>query len=93
MNYAELRHILDENREARVSFVLPDGSSVPQHFHVTEVGYVRKDFFDCGGVRRIEDEQTFRRRLEKLAQNIVLGRAGQTACRAVLHGVRVFQDR
>ena len=55
MNYTELQHILDENREARVSFVLPDGSSVPQHFHVTEVGYVRKDFFDCGGVRRIEE--------------------------------------
>jgi hypothetical protein len=31
---------------------LPDGSAVPAHFHVTEVGRVRKDFIDCGGTVR-----------------------------------------
>jgi hypothetical protein len=29
-------------------FVLPDGTRVPPHFHVTEVGQVDKYFVDCG---------------------------------------------
>ncbi len=37
-----------------VNFKLPDGSSVPQHFHVTEVGLVTRHFIDCGGVERKE---------------------------------------
>ncbi len=37
-----------------VNFKLPDGSYVPQHFHVTEVGLVTKHFIDCGGVERKE---------------------------------------
>ncbi|MDF1824798.1 MAG: DUF6428 family protein [Verrucomicrobiales bacterium] len=32
--------------------ILPDGKAVPSHFHVTEVGRVRKDFIDCGGTVR-----------------------------------------
>jgi Family of unknown function (DUF6428) len=31
-------------------FVLPDGSYVPPHAHLTEVGHVQKNFIDCGGV-------------------------------------------
>jgi len=42
-----------------LSFVLPDGSFVPAHFHVTEVGKVTKDFIDCGGKRRTEEEASF----------------------------------
>ena len=26
---------------------------MPQHFHVTEIGGVRKDFIDCGGTQRV----------------------------------------
>lgn len=37
-----------------INFRLPDGSYVPQHFHVTEVGLVTKNFIDCGGVERQE---------------------------------------
>ncbi len=37
-----------------IAFELPDGSLVPNHFHVTEVGKISKDFIDCGGVRRQE---------------------------------------
>jgi len=37
-----------------VNFKLPDGSNVPEHFHVTEVGLVTKHFVDCGGVERKE---------------------------------------
>ena len=37
-----------------VNFKLPDGSIVPPHFHVTEVGLVTKHFIDCGGTERKE---------------------------------------
>lgn len=37
-----------------VNFQLPDGSFVPEHFHVTEVGLVTKHFIDCGGNVRNE---------------------------------------
>lgn len=37
-----------------IAFQLPDGSLVPNHFHVTEVGKVQKDFIDCGGTVRSE---------------------------------------
>ncbi|MBO6516000.1 MAG: hypothetical protein JJ975_05570 [Bacteroidia bacterium] len=43
----------------QVRFVLPDGSPVPQHFHVTEVGKVSKHFIDCGGVVRTENKANF----------------------------------
>jgi hypothetical protein len=42
-----------------VNFKLPDGSLVPQHFHVTEVGLVTKHFIDCGGVERKETVVNF----------------------------------
>ena len=32
-----------------IGFQLPNGNSVPKHFHVTEVGKVVKDYIDCGG--------------------------------------------
>lgn len=43
---------LAKNPEAPVLFLLPDGDLIPNHFHVTEVGRVRKDFIDCGGTVR-----------------------------------------
>ena len=42
-----------------VNFKLPDGSYVPEHFHVTEVGLVTKHFIDCGGVERKETVVNF----------------------------------
>lgn len=38
----------------RLSFQLPDGSYVPENFHITEVGLITKDFIDCGGTIRKE---------------------------------------
>jgi hypothetical protein len=38
-----------------LAFELPDGSLVPSHFHITEVGRVTKNFIDCGGVTRKEE--------------------------------------
>jgi hypothetical protein len=42
-----------------IGFQLPDGSMVPSHFHVTEVGKVSKTFIDCGGVMRHEEVINF----------------------------------
>ena len=42
-----------------VNFKLPDGSYLPPHFHVTEVGLVTKHFIDCGGVERKETVVNF----------------------------------
>ena len=35
-------------------FRLPNGESVPAHFHVTEIGQINKKFIDCGGKLRDE---------------------------------------
>jgi len=42
-----------------LNFVLPNGTVVPQHFHVTEVGQVTKNFIDCGGTVRNEKVVNF----------------------------------
>lgn len=42
-----------------IAFQLPDGSLVPNHFHVTEVGKVTKNFIDCGGTVRHEEVVNF----------------------------------
>ncbi len=52
MNVAEIKKHLGSLTVLR--FRLPDGSYVPAHAHVTEIGRVTKEFIDCGGVRRAE---------------------------------------
>ena len=42
-----------------VNFKLPNGTSVPEHFHVTEVGLITKNFIDCGGTVRNETVVNF----------------------------------
>jgi len=42
-----------------LTFVLPNGTTVPQHFHVTEVGQITKHFIDCGGTIRNEKVVNF----------------------------------
>lgn len=42
-----------------IAFQLPNGDLVPNHFHVTEVGKVTKNFIDCGGVVRNEELANF----------------------------------
>ena len=42
-------------QQTTLAFELPNGSLVPNHFHVTEVGKVTKHFIDCGGVIRKEE--------------------------------------
>ncbi|MDQ3111762.1 MAG: DUF6428 family protein [Bacteroidota bacterium] len=43
------------NTVDQLNFILPNGKTVPNHFHVTEVGQVTKHFIDCGG--RVRDER------------------------------------
>ncbi|AII51612.1 DUF6428 family protein [Hymenobacter sp. APR13] len=57
MKISEMKHAL-AGLEA-VSFRLPDGTQLPAHFHVTEVGLVSKHFIDCGGVERRETVANF----------------------------------
>ncbi|MDF1517543.1 MAG: DUF6428 family protein [Lutibacter sp.] len=42
-----------------VNFNLPDGTAVPEHFHVTEVGLITKNFIDCGGTVQKETVVNF----------------------------------
>jgi len=44
---------------AAISFKLPDGSYLPAHFHITEVGLIKKHFIDCGGIERQEKVANF----------------------------------
>lgn len=42
-----------------VAFQLENGAFVPEHFHVTEVGMITKNFIDCGGMIRNEKTVNF----------------------------------
>lgn len=55
MKLDAFENLLQASGDAPISFILPDGEPVPAHFHLTEVGLVRKEFIDCGGVRRSEE--------------------------------------
>ena len=57
MKLSEIKEILS-TAEA-VNFELENGISVPEHFHVTEVGVVTKHFIDCGGTVRNEKVANF----------------------------------
>ncbi len=43
----------------KLQFQLPNGQFVPAHFHLTEVGYVTRDYIDCGGTQRQETKINF----------------------------------
>lgn len=52
MKLSELKQILPTLDN--VQFQLESGAFVPEHFHVTEVGFITKHFIDCGGTIRNE---------------------------------------
>lgn len=52
MKLSEVKNLLLSLQ--KIEFKLPDGTKVPEHFHVTEVGEVTKKFIDCGGTVREE---------------------------------------
>jgi hypothetical protein len=57
MKLSEVKTQLQTVGEVR--FKLPNGSYVPQHFHVTEIGAVTKNFIDCGGKVRHDKSINF----------------------------------
>jgi hypothetical protein len=77
MTVSEFRRALEANPGVRMHWMLPDKSFVPAHYHITEVGKVRKDFIDCGGTVRstaacvlqvwVADDVDHRLETEKLA--------------------------
>ncbi len=57
MRLSEIKEILPTLDH--VEFQLENGTFVPEHFHVTEVGQITKKFIDCGGVVREEKAVNF----------------------------------
>lgn len=57
MKLSEIKNLLPALDN--VAFKLQDGSFVPEHFHVTEVGLITKHFIDCGGTVRNETVVNF----------------------------------
>ncbi len=56
MKLSELKNNL--STVSTLTFVQPDGTFVPRHFHITEIGLVDKHFIDCGGTVRKEQTAT-----------------------------------
>ena len=54
MKLTELKIYLAKHPGNNVRFVLPTGTKVPPHAHVTEVAQVDKKFIDCGGTMRTD---------------------------------------
>ena len=57
MNIKDFKNSLSELDE--LTFVLPNGSHVATHFHLTEVGEITKSYVDCGGTVRREKTANF----------------------------------
>ena len=57
MKLSEIKEILATLDN--VEFQLENGVQVPEHFHVTEVGSIHKNFIDCGGTIRNEKVVNF----------------------------------
>jgi len=57
MTLSEIKIHLE--KMSTLNFILPNGTFVPKHFHVTEVGAITKKFIDCGGTIREEKVVNF----------------------------------
>lgn len=57
MKLSEIKNLLPHLDT--LSFRLEDGTAVPAHFHITEVGNIHKHFIDCGGTVREENLVSF----------------------------------
>lgn len=57
MKLSEIKQLLSSLET--IAFELPNGTLVPRHFHVTEVGKITKNFIDCGGTIRKEEVINF----------------------------------
>ena len=57
MKLSEIKNTLGQLD--KIAFMLPNGTLVPSHFHVTEIGKISKHFIDCGGTVRTENVINF----------------------------------
>ena len=57
MKLSEVKSLLKKTKT--INFKLPNGDLVPEHFHVTEIGKITKNFIDCGGKIRKEEVVNF----------------------------------
>lgn len=57
MKLSEVKSVLQSLKT--IGFQLENGTLVPSHFHVTEVGKITKHFVDCGGSIRHEEVISF----------------------------------
>ena len=55
ITYQKLITLLTENPSHLINVHLPDGSLIPAHYHLTDVGCVNRYFIDCGGHTREEN--------------------------------------
>ncbi len=47
------------NSQTEINLVQANGSFVPKHFHITEVGLTTKHYIDCGGTERTDKKVSF----------------------------------
>ena len=57
MKISQIKQTLTNLEDVKIR--LQNGTLVPDHFHVTEVGVVSKHFIDCGGTERMEKVANF----------------------------------
>src|SRR5213595_2625351 len=83
MTLHDLQNALEANPKRFPRFVLPSGGYIPAHAHVTEVGYVVRNFIDCGGVigkeekvllqTHVGDDDDHRLRADRFSKILQLG--------------------
>ena len=49
MKLSVFQNLLSAHRDKQFHMILPNQSTVPISFHITEVAHVQKRFIDCGG--------------------------------------------
>jgi hypothetical protein len=54
MKLSDFKKSLAKHPDSVVRFILPTGTKIPPHAHVTEVARIDKKFIDCGGTRRTD---------------------------------------
>ncbi len=54
MKLNELKKLLAEHSDKNIHFILPTGTKIPLHSHVTDVARIEKRFIDCGATFRTE---------------------------------------
>jgi hypothetical protein len=84
MKLDALRDTLSKHPGTFPRFMLPDGSFIPAHAHLTEVSHVVKSFIDCGGhagreekallQTHVGNDTEHRLRSDRLAKILELGR-------------------